>query len=187
MNLYPIGENDVFVFVSVYNGAPFIKIRKVVNGQVVTRDGVSFSSYKLAQYHKIDQELQLAISEMDSVIKDFFIGDYKLIRYRAESKCLELAKIRATKDHQVFGSSDIYLDGEETTALFSALEKVEEEFQEIYAGIHKGQATHTAAHATSSSKKRKAPPASASSPAAPASNKFVKLEPKVPEYIDLTQ
>ena len=57
----------------MWNGAPFINVRKVVDGQVFTRDDVSFNSYELAQFHKIQQELQLAVRELDSGHKDFFV------------------------------------------------------------------------------------------------------------------
>ena len=128
LKLYPVGENQVYIFVSVFKDTPFINIRMVLHGgQLVTRDGVSLNNYELTKFREICPELQLAIREMNS--RDFLLGNYKLVRYEADSKVLQFSKIRATQDHQEFEGPNVCLIGDEIPALFAKyLKKLNENF-----------------------------------------------------------
>ena len=129
LKLYPIGENQVYIFVSVFNDTPFINIRMVLHGgQLITRDGVSLSNYELTKFRKICPELQLAILEMNSGTKDFFLGDYKLVRYEADGKVLQFSKILATQD-QFPGGPNVCLIGDEILHFLLHLKKLNENFK----------------------------------------------------------
>ena len=185
LKLYPIGENQVYIFVSVFKDTPFINIRMVLHdGQLITRDGVSLSNYELTKFREICPELQLAIREMNS--RDFLLGNYKLVRYEADGKFLQFSKIQSTQDQR---GPNVCLIGDEIPAFFATLEKVEQEFHETWTEIREKTAAEQAvadlttmpAMSSSSSRKRGATP-----PATPAFSKFVKLEPQVLDSIDLT-
>ena len=119
LKLYPVGENQVCIFVSVFKDTPFINIRMVLHGgQLITRDGVSLSNYELTKFREICPELQVAIREMNS--RDFLLGDYKLVCYEADGKFLQFSKIKSTQDQQ---GPNVCLIGDEIPALFATLER----------------------------------------------------------------
>ena len=73
MNLYHLGD-DRYLYATVFKGLAFINVRKVTNAQIFSKEGISFNSYEVAQFHKIRPELELAVTEKKSGVIDCYVG-----------------------------------------------------------------------------------------------------------------
>ena len=135
MNLYPLGDDDRYLYANMFKGLIYMNVRKVTNAQAFSKEGLSFNSYEVGLFHKIHPELELAIAEKKSGVLDCYVGRYKLIRYHVESQLMEMMKIRATDDHQEYGDASICLDVDETRAFFGTFARVEEEFHQLIASL----------------------------------------------------
>ena len=182
MDLYPLGnpDNDLYLYANHWNGLAFINVRHIKNALYVSKQkGISFNSFELDRFREIRRDLEYTISELQSEYMDFYLGKYKLIRYRAESKELEFHKLIATDDHQEYAGSGIILNAEETLAFFASFDTVESDFHQIVKDLPKKSAAEKSAYdaiQTLKYKKRKATDAPVA--VAPSTIKYQKQEPE---------
>ena len=174
MDLYPLGNpgDDLFLYANHWNGSAFINIRYIKDALHVSKHkGISFNRYELNKFKEFRQELEFAIREQPSEYVDFYLGKYKLLRFRPETKELEFHKIIATEYHQKFAGSGVILNAEETLAFFATFDTVESKFCQFENSL---KTTNPSA----ASMKRKA-----SAPITPASS-TIKYQKQEPEYFE---
>ena len=131
LDLYPLGNpgDDLFFYANHWNGSAFINIRYIKDALHVSKHkGISFNRYELNKFKEFRQELELTIREQPSEYVDFYLGKYKLLRFRPETKELEFHKIIATDYHQKFAGSGVILNAQETLAFFATFDTVESKF-----------------------------------------------------------
>ena len=177
LNLYPLAnpDNFRFLYANHWNGQAFINVRYIKDAVRVSKQGISMNSYELAKFKEIRQELELAISDGHAEGHvDFYLGQFKLLRYQADSKELEFHKIRVTGVPQESVTCILVLNAEETLAFFATFDTVEREFYQIIADLSKKSASDTP-----KTPKRKTPD---DAPASAPNFKFVKFVKQEPEY-----
>ena len=180
-NLYPLGNpvNDVYLYANHWNGSAFVNARYIKDAQYCSKQrGISFNKYELNKFKEFRQELEYAIREPQSDYADFYLGRYKLMRYRAESNELEFHKLISTDDRQEFAGTGIVLSAEETLAFFATFDTVESEFCQIVKDLPKLYPAEKSTSVAPQTLKRKA----ADTPLA-AAPPVIKHRKQEPEYL----
>jgi hypothetical protein len=160
--MYPVGTKDVFMYANMYNDSVFVNIRLVKDGKKFTKEGISLNAWELNAFQNHYEKLKKSIGELQSGYKDFFIGKYKKVRWCADGRVLEFAKINDAGDS--IGES-VYLLGPEAREFFDTFAVVKNEFDQMVrdAPIPPANALpkrKTTDPATSSKRKASAPGAS---------------------------
>ena len=126
-NFYSLG-NDVYIYTSKWNDTVFVNIRRVIQCESFTKEGITFNAYELPIIAKIIPELRKA--DQKGVDAEFSVGKYKKVTYNGKYGILTFQKIDETEDRQAFGAM-ISLGKKAIYKLFELFPRAEEEFHNI--------------------------------------------------------
>ena len=104
ITFYPLGADDKYMYISTYNNTEYVNIRKVINLETYTKNGVAINEFEFKVLQQRMSEIKRTVCDLKNDHAEFMLGRFKMIQYSMrEEGCLEFQKIIETDDKQTWG------------------------------------------------------------------------------------